>query len=81
MHRDFTGRHVVFARGRSDIGFGIDEQTAVAEVPVPATRDEFAAFLRDYTPESAQRISGLGADEIRWLASLYGNRALKVVTV
>ena len=81
VHREFVDRYVAFKRGKTDIGYGLSDDALVAEAPEDATWDEYVAFLADYTPERAQEMSGLSAESIRWLASLYGDPARKVMSV
>jgi nitrate reductase (cytochrome) len=68
LARDFVDRHVAFRRGADAAG-----QDA-------ALRD-FVRFLADHTPEQAQRHAGVPAEDVRWLASLYGDPARRVVSI
>ena len=81
MHRDFVDRHVAFKRGKTGIGYGLAGDTPVEDVAVDASWDEYVAFLAAYTAERAQQLSGMPAESIRWLASLYGDRSRKVLSV
>jgi nitrate reductase (cytochrome) len=80
VNRDFVDRHVSFKRGRTDIGYGLSDDFRFAERASDASWDEYVRFLSDYTPERAAEISGLPASEIRWLASLYADRARRVTS-
>lgn len=81
VNRDFVTRHVSFKRGKTGIGYGLTDDTLVVDAPASASWDDYEAFLSAYTPERAQQLSGLSADGIRWLASLYGDSSRKVMTV
>jgi nitrate reductase NapA len=81
VDRAFIERHVAFKRGRTGIGYGLNDDALLVDEPTSASWDDFVAFLAPYTPERAQRLSGLSADGIRWLASLYGERSRKLMTV
>lgn len=81
VRRPFVDQHVAFKRGRTQIGYGLSDEAPVADDTIDATWDEFVAFLADYEPERAQRLSGLAAASIRWLASLYGDPLRKVMSV
>ena len=37
--------------------------------------------FKDYTPEKVEKISGVSAEDIRYLAELYGNPAKKVMSL
>ena len=81
VNRDFVDRHVAFKRGRTDIGYGLTDDTLVVDDATSATWDEYVGFLSASAPERAQEVSGVPADRIRWLASLYGDRARRVMSV
>lgn len=79
--RDFVTRHVTFKRGRTGIGYALPDGAPLADEGTTVDWDEYVAFLDEYTPERAQREAGLAAEQIRWLASLYGDPARKIVSV
>lgn len=79
--RDFIDRHVAFKRGRTGIGHGLTDDALIADDGTSVTWKDYAAFLSGSTPERAERISGIPAPRIRWLASLYGDRTRKVMSV
>ncbi|MEQ1690127.1 MAG: molybdopterin-dependent oxidoreductase [Gemmatimonas sp.] len=81
VDQDFVDRHVAFRRGRPDIGYGITSDALVADDATTATWDEYVSFLGGSTPERVQALSGAPAASIRWLASLYGDRSRKVMSV
>lgn len=81
VHQEFVQRHVAFKRGRTDIGSGVADGLPTEEDPLDATWDDYVAHLADYPPERAQELSGLAAEDIRWLASLYADPARKVMSV
>lgn len=80
-NREFIERHAAFRRGPTNIGHGLTDDALIADTPADATWDEFVAFLARFTPDTAQAASGIPAEQIRWLASLYGDRARRVVTI
>ncbi len=81
VNREFVDRHVAFKRGKTGIGHGLTDDALVADAATPADRGDYEEFLAPYTAERAQQLSGLSADDVRWLATLYGDRARKVMTV
>ncbi|RMF14529.1 MAG: periplasmic nitrate reductase subunit alpha [Candidatus Dadabacteria bacterium] len=80
IDRAFIERHVAFAKGKTNIGYGTEDTFKFKDKPEPANWDEFVAFLQDYTPEKVERLSGVPADAIRYLASLYGDPKRNVVS-
>ena len=80
LDRDFVKKHVSFKTGKTDIGYGLDEQFAFSDKATTSNWKEFVTFLDDYTPEKVEKISGLRAEDIRYMASLYGDPSKKVVS-
>ena len=81
VDRDFVDHHVAFKSGRTGIGYGLSDEAPFAEEAVDVTWDDFVDFVEEYTPERAEEISGLPAGDIRWLASLYGDPSLRVMSL
>jgi nitrate reductase NapA len=81
VHRAFVDRHVAFKRGRTDLGYGLSGEVPVRDDTIDVTWDNYVAFLADYTPARAQELSGMPAESIGWLASLYGDPNRKVMSV
>jgi nitrate reductase NapA len=80
VNRDFVSRHVAFKRSSVDGATASADSLSVERV-TDAEWNDFVSFLDDYTPERAQRVSGLSAADIRWLASLYADPARRVVSL
>jgi nitrate reductase NapA len=81
VDREFVERHVAFKRGKTGIGHGLSDDALIADEATSVGWQDYVTFLSGSTPELAQRISGIPADRIRWLASLYGDRSRKVMSV
>ena len=80
-NRDFVDEHVSFKGGLTGIGYGLEDRFQFEDRATDATWDDYVAFLADYTPEAAAAISGVPAEDIRWLASLYADPARKVMSL
>jgi nitrate reductase (cytochrome) len=80
VNRQFVDRHVAFRKGKTRIGYGLDD-ARFTDQPAEASFDEYVRFLGDYTPERAAAISGMAAADIRLLASLYADPGLKVTSL
>ena len=80
VDREFVDRYVAFKRGKTDIGYGLEDDFTFSDEPTDATWDDFVRFLDDYTPERVEEISGVPASDIRWLASLYGDPSRNVMS-
>lgn len=82
VNRSFLARHCAFKRGEENIGYGLRDTTA----PDPlrsevADFDSFRRYVSQYTPEDAEKVSGVPAVTIRELAALYGDKSKKVVSL
>jgi nitrate reductase NapA len=80
VRRDFVDQHVAFKRGKVQLGSEVPDGALTEETPEAATWDDYVAFLADYSPERVQRMSGLSASRLRWLASLYGDHSRNVMS-
>ncbi len=81
VDREFVDRYVAFKQGRTDIGDGLSGDVLAGEEAKDVGWDGFVGFLAEYAPQRAQAWSGVPVETIRWLASVYGDRARKVMTV
>jgi len=81
VNREFVGRHVVFKRGATGIGWGIEGQEIVAGPDRPSSFAEYVRFLEPYTLAYAERVSGVPAAKIRELAGWYADPDVKVVSL
>jgi nitrate reductase (cytochrome) len=79
-NRDFVNKHVSFKRGKTNIGYGLEDDFKFTDEPTDASWDEFVKFLQDYTPEKVEKLSGVSTADIRWLASLYGDPRRKAMS-
>jgi nitrate reductase NapA len=75
---NFVKKHVVFKKGKENIGYGLEDKFKFADDPKPITFDEYKKFLDPYTPEYASKLSGVPAEKIVELARLYADRNRKV---
>lgn len=80
VDESFVEEYVSFSRGKTDIGYGLEDGFSFKDDPQPATWEELVEFLEDYTPEKVAELSGVPAEEIRYLASLYGDPNRKVMS-
>jgi nitrate reductase NapA len=81
VDQEFVEKHVAFKRGTTEIGFGLEGETAPKITGELTTFAEYEQFLRPYTPEYAEQVSGVPAARIRQLASWYGDPNRKVVSL
>jgi nitrate reductase NapA len=81
VDREFVDRYVAFKRGKAEIGAGLGEEVLVTDEVNDVTWQAYVEFLTEYPPKRAQELSGIAEESIRWLASLYGDRSRKVMSI
>ncbi|MCP4020599.1 MAG: molybdopterin-dependent oxidoreductase [Desulfobacteraceae bacterium] len=80
VNKDFVNKHVSFHQGKTNIGYGTKDHFKFKDKGQEVNFEEYKAFLKDYTPENAEKISGVPAEDIKYLAALYGNPDNKVTS-
>ncbi len=80
LNTDFVNRHCSFKKGKTKIGYGLEDDFKFKEKVESSSFEEFKTFLKDYTPEKVEKISGVSARDIHFLASLYGDPSRKVMS-
>jgi nitrate reductase NapA len=81
VHREFVDRYVAFKRGATGGGDSVSHEVPADDEATDVTWDAYVSFLAPYTPERGQELSGAPAESIRWLASLYGDRSRRVMSI
>jgi len=81
VNRTFVERHVSFHQGKTGIGYGLEDGFAFADEARSIGFEEYADLVAEYTPERVERVSGVPARDLRYLASLYGDPARKVMSL
>ncbi len=77
---DFVKKHVSFHKGLTHIGYGTQDHFKFKDKAETVDFEAYKAFLNDYTPEKVEKISGVPATDIKYLASLYGDPDKKVTS-
>ena len=78
---NFVNKHVSFHKGKTNIGYGTQDHFKFKDKAETVGFKQYKDFLKDYTPEKVQKISGVSATDIKYMASLYGNPDLKVMSL
>jgi len=81
VDEEFVRKHVVFKRGKTDIGYGLTDRFAFKDEPVRIDFAEYKESLKDYGPERASELSEVPVEQIEELARLYGDPDRKVVSL
>ncbi len=80
VNRPFVEKHVAFKQGKTEIGYGLEDDFAFKDEATPTDFSSYSRFLEDYTPEKTAALSGVSAADLRYLATLYGDPNRKVVS-
>ena len=80
VNKSFVKKHVSFHKGKTNIGYGTEDHFSFKDKAESMSFNEYKEFLKDYTPEKVERISGVSARDIRYMASLYGDPDKKVTS-
>jgi len=81
VDKNFIKNHCLFKEGTTNIGYGLEG------VPAPKIKakiiafEKFKTYLNKYTPEYAEKISGIPASQIKTLAKIYGDPKQKVISL
>lgn len=76
----FIRKFCSLKKGKTNIGYGLEENFKFKDKATSITMEEYKEFLKDYTPEKVEKISGVRASDIRYVAGLYSNPNLKVTS-
>jgi nitrate reductase NapA len=77
----FVERCCQLMAGKTGIGYGLEDDFKFKDEPRQVAFADYVKFLEDYRPEQVERLSGVAAKDIRYLASLYGDPSLKVMSL
>ncbi len=80
VNKAFVDKHTVFRSGTTNIGHGLDN-SGFKDKPKAIDLKAFTKFLRDYTPEKVEKISGVPAADIIALADAFADPNKKVVSL
>lgn len=80
INRSFIKEHCVFKTGKTNIGYGLEENFSFQDEPQDSSFDAYFNFLKDYKPENIEKLTGVSARDIKYLASLYGDPNKKVMS-
>ena len=77
----FIKDHVVFKKGKENIGYGLEDKFKFADEAKLIGFEEYQAFVKSYTPEYVEKLSGVPAATLVELAHLYADKERKVVSL
>ena len=78
---NFVNKNVSFHKGKTNIGYGTQDHFKFKDKAETVNFKQYKEFLKDYTPEKVQKISGVSAEDIKYMAALYGDPDKKVMSL
>ena len=81
VNRSFVEKHCSFSKGSTNIGYGLEDKFSFKDNPQKISFEEYKLFLEDYSPEKVEKISGVSAKDIKYMAAHYGNPNSKVMSL
>jgi nitrate reductase NapA len=71
VNESFVKDHINFKSGKTDVGYGLKDKEKFKEEPKAINIEEYAEFLKDYTPLKASEISGVSESDIKYSESIW----------
>ncbi|MFC1865897.1 molybdopterin-dependent oxidoreductase [Chloroflexota bacterium] len=81
INNDFINSHAIFKSGKTNIGYGLEDNFSFQEEAQVVLFEDYKAHLATYTAEYVQEISGVAPDTLSDLADIYGNPDTKVMSL
>ncbi|UTW66551.1 molybdopterin-dependent oxidoreductase [bacterium SCSIO 12643] len=81
MNTEFVAQHVNFMSGKTNMGYGLEENYKFKDEATKIDFEQYKEFLKDYTPEKVSKISGVSVKDIKYMAALYGDANKKVMSL
>jgi nitrate reductase NapA len=78
---NFVNKNVSFHKGKTNIGYGTQDHFKFKDKAETVDFKQYKEFLKEYTPEKVQKISGVSAEDIKYMAALYGDPDKKVMSL
>ena len=80
VNRSFVERHCVIKKGKTNIGYGLEDHFSFNDQAEASSFAEMRNFLEDYRPEKMEELTGVSAKDLKYLASLYGDPNKKITS-
>jgi nitrate reductase NapA len=78
---EFIKQQVAFKRGKENALYGLTDKEVFNETPADVknlTFDEYKELMKQFTPQWAEKLSGIPVRKIEELAHIYGDKSRKV---
>ena len=77
----FLQDHVIFKSGKTNIGYGLEDNFQFEDQATAETFSAFRSHLATYTPAYVEQVSGISAANLNELADIYGDPETKVMSM
>ncbi len=81
VNESFVEKHCNFNKGITNMGYGLEDNYSFKDKPEKIDFAAYKEFLKDYTPEKVEKISGVSAKDIKYMAAYYGDPNKKVMSL
>jgi nitrate reductase (cytochrome) len=81
VNKKFIENHCNFSKGLTNMGYGLEDGYSFKDKPENIDFEAYTEFLEDYSPEKVEQMSGVSARDIKYMASLYGDPNVKVMSL
>ncbi len=78
---EFVKKHVVFKKGKTNIGYVLEDNFKFKDKPQLIEFDEYKEFLKDYAPEKVASLIGTTPEQIEGLANYFKDSKKKIVSL
>lgn len=80
INEPFIENHLLFKRGKEDIGYGLEDNFVFQEEAHLVDFNSYKAYISKYSPEYVAKLSGVAPSDLEALAELYGKPDVKVIS-
>lgn len=81
VNKSFVEKHCSFNKGLTDMGYGLEDKYKFKDKPEKIDFEAYKEFLEDYSPEKVEKLSGVSAKDIKYMAAYYGDPNKKVMSL
>jgi nitrate reductase NapA len=80
INEQFLKKHVLFKRGKEDIGYGLEDKFTFKEESKLVDFDAYKESVSGYTPDYVKSLSGVSSSDLEYLSEIYGDPKLNVIS-
>ena len=81
VNKSFVEKHCNIKKGITNMGYGLEDKYKFTDKPEEISFEQYKEFLEDYSPEKVEKISGISAKDIKYMASYYGDPNKKIMSL